>query len=219
MPANFFCTSWRHPAICFFFWTRLPKINFRSWLYAINVINYYKIFWKTILIKPVRVCCNNVAISLRSRRRASSGRMWHSKVRNISPSLKPLSIITWMSFVTGTSRKNGGTGCTEHLIEVRKLKINLSVGKGDTTMSHCHACAMIHPHIFNSVFSPAEISKDIRVHFECTLLYSRSLRESMPLKHSDVHAVVLLLFQPSSVGASFSMIMNHWVPCTFLSRW
>lgn len=50
---------------------------------------------------------------------------------------------------------------------------------------------MIHPRIFNSFKSTAEISKNVLIHFECTPPHS-----SIPIMHYDIHVVVGLLFQP-----------------------
>lgn len=69
---------------------------------------------------------------------------------------------------------------------------------------------VIHRHIFNSIFSTAEISKNILIRFECTLPYSRSLRESVPIKYSDIHAMVLLLSQ-QTVRVSFSYDYEHFL--------
>lgn len=69
----------------------------------------------------------------------------------------------WMNFVTGTLRR-------KHLMKVIE---NKSVsGKGDTSpcLIAMHI-AMIHSRIFNSIFSSAEISKNILIHFLSALFH------------------------------------------------
>lgn len=166
-------------------------------------------FWKTILMNAARVCRNGAALSLSSHKTAGSSRLWHSKVKNILPSLKPLSIMMWTSFVTGTLRR-------KHLMKV--IENNTVAGKGDTLPCLiAMRVAMIHSCIFNSIFSSAEISKNILIHFLSALFHIVGSWEKVYQSNTDSHAMVLLLLQPSTVSVSFSMIMNCWVPCTFLS--
>lgn len=120
-------------------------------------------FWKTILMNAAWVWHNGAALSLSSHKTAGSSRLWHSKVKYILPSLKPLSIMMWMSFVTGTLRR-------KHLMKVIE---NKSVSrKGDTSPCLIAMCvAMIHSRIFNSIFSSAEISKNILIRFLSALFH------------------------------------------------
>lgn len=94
------------------------------------------------------------------------------KGREHSPSLKPLSIIAPMSFVTGNLRKNCTARCSQHMIKNKSV----CAQTGPPLCVIAVRPILIHPHIFNSA---AGISKDTFIHCEWPQPYSRSERRNI----------------------------------------